>query len=75
MVKWNNVHGISIAVQDLCKHSVCDCDHENRNYCQFPKVFNLKYEWGMVFFREFLAYSDENVQVYDKWVPEEFTNK
>ena len=29
----------------------------------------------MVFFREFLAYSDENVQVYDKWVPGEFTNK
>lgn len=74
MVKWNKVHGISTVVQDLCKHSVCDRDHENKNYCQFSKVFNLKYEWGMVFFREFLAYSDDNVQVY-KWVPEDFTNK
>ena len=74
MVKWHKVHGISTVVQDLCKHSVCDRDHGNKNYCQFPKVFNLKYEWGMVFFREFLAYSDDNVQVY-KWVPEDFTNK
>ena len=71
MVKWNDVYDIfPIVVQDHCKHSICDHDHE-KNDSHFLKVFNLKYGWGKVFFREFLAYSDGSFQVSDKWVPKE----